>query len=278
MAKRAGKEERLATTPVRARRVFRARRPAERISGRVVAEQAVTIRVKGVGEFTLLCTPLDLEALAAGFAHSEGMIESANDILGISRDERQPDLVELEVANPDGITGRRNMLVSSSCGLCGIRLIERTLWNTPPVPSSLRLSAELLIRMPDRLADEQRIYRRTRGAHAAGIFNDRGDFLAFAEDIGRHNALDKVIGKCLLARRPPRGLGVVLTSRASFEMVAKAGRAGLELIAAVSAPSSLAVETARTLNITLCGSVQRGKADLFTHPRRVVTAGRPSSR
>jgi FdhD protein len=278
VAKSANKDEKLSTSPVRARRVFPTRRPTERIYGRVVAEQAVTIRVKGVGEFTLLCTPLDLEALAAGFAHSEGMIESANDILRISRDERQPDLVELEVANPDGIAGRRNMLVSSSCGLCGVRLIERTLWNTPPVPKSLRLSAELLIRMPDRLVDEQRIYRQTRGAHAAGIFDDRGDFLAFAEDIGRHNALDKVIGKCLLGRRPPRGLGVVLTSRASFEMVAKAGRAGLELIAAVSAPSSLAVETARTLNITLCGSVQRGKADLFTHPRRVVVAGRPSSR
>jgi FdhD protein len=259
------------------RRAFPSPRPAGRLSVRVVTEQAVTIRVKEVGEFTLLCTPVDLEALAAGFALSEGMIDSADDILSLSRDEKQPDLLEVEVANPSGIAGRRNMLVSSSCGLCGVRLIERTLWNTRPVPTSLKLPADLLIEMPDRLAAEQRVYRQTRGAHAAGIFDGRGDFLAFAEDIGRHNALDKVIGKCLLGRRPARGLAVALTSRASFEMVAKAGRAGLELIAAVSAPSSLAVEAARTLNITLCASVQRGKADLFTHPRRVVT-GRAKSR
>jgi FdhD protein len=244
----------------------------------VVTEAAVTVRVQEVGEFTLLCTPLDLEALAAGFAHSEGMIASVDDILSVSRNRRQPDLVEVRLTDPSGVAGRRNMLVSSSCGLCGVRLIERTLWNTPPVPKSLRVTPELLIGMPDKLGEKQRIYRNTRGAHAAGIFDDSGEIVAFAEDIGRHNALDKVIGKRLLDGRPTRGLGVTLTSRASFEMVAKAGRAGLEIIAAVSAPSSLAVETARTLNITLCASVQRGKADAFTHPGRVAPAGRRSPR
>jgi FdhD protein len=206
------------------------------------------------------------------------MIESADDILSLSRNRRRPDLIELRLANPSTVAGRRNMLVSSSCGLCGVRLIERTLWNTPPVPLSLRVTPELVIGMPDRLAGEQRVYRSTRGAHAAGIFDGSGEIVAFAEDIGRHNALDKVIGKRLLQQRPTRGLGVALTSRASFEMVAKAGRAGLEIIAAVSAPSSLAVETARTLNVTLCASVQRGKADVFTHPRRVAAARRRSSR
>ncbi len=269
-------QDRGATAPVRFKRVFPSPGSAERLSSRVVAEQAITVRFKQIGEFTLLCTPLELDALAAGFANSEGMIESADDILSISRDDEQPDLVTVEVANPSGVAGRRNMLVSSSCGLCGVRLIERTLWNTVPVPRSLRISADLLIDMPDRLAAEQRVYRKTRGAHAAGIFDQRGEIIAFAEDIGRHNALDKVIGKCLLGGCSARGLGVVLTSRASFEMVAKAGRAGLEIVAAVSAPSSLAVQSARTLNITLCASVQRGKADVFTHPGRIATGRRSS--
>jgi FdhD protein len=165
------------------------------------------------------------------------------------------------------------MLVASSCGLCGVRLIERTLWNTPPVEDSLRLSPGFLVGLPEKLAGEQRLYPATRGAHAAGIFAAQGDFLAFAEDIGRHNALDKAIGKCLLEGRSMERCGVALSSRASFEMVAKAGRAGLELVAAVSAPSSLAVEAAEMLNITLCGSIKGGKADIYTHRRRIIEKG-----
>jgi FdhD protein len=260
-------------SPAAFRRVFASDQSPESISAEIVVERAVTVRIASVGEFTLLCTPIDIEALAAGFANSEGFIASPSDIERISVDEAHPDVVEIEVSNPPGSTGERNMLVSSSCGLCGVKLIEKTLWNTRPIETSLRLPAELLTALPDRLAGAQRVYRSTRGAHAAGIFDARGEFLSFAEDIGRHNALDKAVGKCLLDGRVPKGCGVALSSRASFEMVAKAGRAGLEIIAAVSAPSSLAVETAEMLNITLCGSVREGKADIYTHPGRVVEGG-----
>jgi FdhD protein len=253
-------------------RVFASGEAPELIACTVLAEQALTIRVKQVGEFTLLCTAIDLEALAVGFAHSEGMIDSVADVVSISSDEKEPDVIELQIAAPSRAGGGRNMLVSSSCGMCGARLIDKTLWNTRPVPNSLLVTPKFLFDLPERLSGKQVFRRLTHGAHAAGIFDAKGDFIAFAEDIGRHNALDKAIGKCLLERRSLAGCGVALTSRASFEMVAKAGRAGLELIAAVSAPSSLAVEVADTLNVTLCASVHRTKADVYTHPERVLTA------
>ena len=120
-----------------------------------------------------------------------------------------------------------------------------------------------------RLRETQTVFEATGGVHAAGVFDAAGAMLATAEDIGRHNALDKAIGECLLAGRATGGCGVVLSGRVSFELVAKAARAGVEVILAVSGPTSLAVEAADRWNITLCGFVRGDRMNVYTHPGRI---------
>ena len=139
----------------------------------------------------------------------------------------------------------------------------------PTVGNALQVKAEALRRATVSLREHQRIFPRTGGTHAAGIFGATGSIFAFAEDIGRHNALDKAIGGCLLAGRTMAGCGVALSGRVSLEMVVKSARAGLEVMAAVSAPTSLAVEAASCCNITLCGFVRGESATVYTRPGRI---------
>ena len=244
--------------------------PEKSLSERVIAERPVTIAVYRVGEFTLMCTPIDLEALAVGFAFTEGMIDSLDDIVSIYRPEDRSEVVALEICDPSKVVTRRNMIVASSCGFCGLRTVERTLSDMPKVAGSFGIRRDTLLQMTDRLFALQAIHPLTRGAHAAGIFDAEGRIEVFAEDIGRHNALDKALGKQLLARRLTQGHGVVLSSRASFEMVAKAARAGIEVLVAAAAPSSLAIEAAGRWNLTLAASARSGHATLYTHSSRVT--------
>ncbi len=238
-------------------------------SDAVVTECAVTIMVDEVGSFTLMCTPSDIEALAVGFIHSEGMIESADDIIDISTAKEDEDVIGLRIHAPAGATAMRNMIVASSCGMCGVRTIQKALSDTPACGNSLRIAPELLIDVMAQLLSMQQVFQLTGGSHAAGIFTPDGKLIAFGEDIGRHNALDKAIGKCLLAGEAMTGCGVALSGRASYEMVAKSARAGIELVAAVSAPSSLAIDVAEQWNITLCGFVRPGRANVYTYPDRI---------
>jgi FdhD protein len=128
------------------------------------------------------------------------------------------------------------------------------------------------------LRERQVLFDSCGGTHAAGIFDGSGTILASAEDAGRHNALDKAIGKCLLAGTPTAGLGVVLSGRTSFEMVGKCAKAGIELISAVSAPTTLAIDVAERCNITLCAFVRETRATVFSHSRRVTRGRGPSTR
>ncbi len=116
----------------------------------------------------------------------------------------------------------------------------------------------------------QELFQRTGGTHAAGILSAKGELIALGEDIGRHNALDKAIGRCILGKRPTDGCGLVLSGRVSVELIVKAARAGIELVAAVSAPSSLAIDAAKRCNITLCGFVRDTRATVYTHPHRII--------
>jgi len=234
----------------------------------VVAEQALTIVVADVENFTILCTPVDIEALVAGFLFAEGMVDSADAIESIS--VKPPDAVEIRLKDPPEAAMRRNLVLSSSCGLCGTRNLKRALYGTTPCDHSLEVKPEMLFAAVGSLPSMQRVFRATGGAHAAAIFSSQGQVIAFGEDIGRHCAFDKAIGKALLARRPTGGCGVALSGRVSFELVSKAVRAGIELIAAVSAPSSLAVEAAGMWNITLCGFVRQDTANIYTHPERIT--------
>jgi FdhD protein len=257
-----------AVCPVEVTRIF-STALTEQLSDIVVIEKPVTIMIDKVGSFTVMATPLDIESLAIGFVYSEDLINSIDDVVEISRKPELPNVVGIQVHDPTRIQIRRNMIVASSCGLCGTRNIDKMLSEMPACENTLVINSSLLIEVTDRLKKMQQIFELTGGAHAAGIFNSSGDIFAFAEDLGRHNALDKAIGKSLLTRRSTKGCGVALSGRVSLEMVAKAARAGIEIIAAVSAPSSLAIEAAEKWNITLCGFVRSEKMNIYTNPERI---------
>jgi FdhD protein len=211
-------------------------------------------------------------ALAAGFCFTEGLIAGMHDVRSIAMCAELPGVVRVQLLDPSRITPRRrNVVVASSCGICGGReMIENSVADLPLVSNTLRLKGDQLGRLMDTMRERQAVYRHTGGAHAAAVFSADGEILAAAEDLGRHNALDKVIGICLLRNVKTDGCGVLLSSRLSLEMVVKAARAKFELIAAVSAPTSIAIEVANRCGITLCGFVRGERATIYTHPERVA--------
>lgn len=243
---------------------------AEHVADMVIVEQPLTIMVDRVGSFTVMCTPSDVAALAVGFIYSEGMIGSAAEVTAVVTKEGLPNVVGLEIERPSQFGIARNLVVASSCGMCGVRNIEKMLADVPACGDSLEVPESLLPEITERLGSLQETFELTGSSHAAALFDRAGGIVAFAEDIGRHNALDKAIGKCLLAGRLPRGCGAVLSGRISLEIVTKAARAGIELIVAVSGVSSYAITAAQRWNITLCGFVRQGRVNIYTHPTRII--------
>lgn len=242
---------------------------ATHLTDDVVVEKPVTIMIDKVGSFTVMATPSDIEALAVGFVYSEGLIDSIDDVISVSVKPELPNVAGICVQDPTQISVRRNMIVASSCGMCGTRNIDKMLADIPLCGWSLELSGNLLTEVTEKLKSMQQIFGKTGGCHAAAIFSSSGEIISFAEDLGRHSALDKAIGKCLIAKRPMSGCGAALSGRISLEMVTKAARADIELLAAVSAASSFAIEAAEKWNITLCGFVRDGKANIYTHSKRI---------
>ncbi|HND13675.1 MAG TPA: formate dehydrogenase accessory sulfurtransferase FdhD [Pseudomonadales bacterium] len=262
-------------------------------SGHVIEEDALTIDIADIGTYTLMWTPTgstlgaagytrsdgvmgeagDAErlALAAGFAFTEGIIESLHDVLSMAVCADTPGVVRMTLADPTRVvTRRRNVLLTSSCGICGSRdIVENNAYGLVPVPDHMRFGATRLAPLMAGMREHQQVFSLTGGVHAAAIFNQGGQILAVAEDLGRHNALDKVIGRVLLEGGSFERCGVLLSSRLSLEMVAKAIRAGFEMIAAIGAPTSLAIEIAQHFGITLCGFVRNDRATLYTHPHRI---------
>jgi FdhD protein len=251
--------------------IFRVRNAThtERETDRVIVEEPLTIMVTRVGSFTVMCTPSDIEALAVGFIYSEGMIRSIEDVTAIFTKDHLPNVIGIEIREPAQLGIARNLVVASSCGLCGVRNIQKMLSAIPACPHLLEVSEQLILDVAEKLRPLQTTFALTGSSHAAALFDRDGTIVAFAEDIGRHNALDKAIGKCLLAKRLPHGCGVVLSGRVSLEMITKAARAGLELVVAVSGVSSYAITAARQWNITLCGFVRNGRINIYTDPTRI---------
>jgi len=237
----------------------------------VVCEQPLTIEIEQVGTYTIMCTPGDEIALALGFAFAEGLINSGDDVGVLMKCPDNPLMVCMQLANlPDNNHNTRNMLVVSSCGMCGDKDINKKIELLPILDESFHITVARLTQLPGLLRRRQELFRSTGGTHAAGIFLG-DDFIAVCEDLGRHTALDKAIGTCLLRKVATNGTAAVLSGRVSFEMIAKAARAGIELIAAVSAPTTLAIKAAQRCNITLCGFVRDGRATIYTHPQRITT-------
>jgi len=234
-------------------------------------EEALTLSIEGVGDITMMCTPADIEALALGFLYSEGYITSKKEaelMLSPTESLGSP-VIMVKLDNPDEFERGRNLIVTSSCGVCGVRSIQ-SLATSVEVERTLKVPAEQLVKLAAAIRSRQEIFQSTGGTHAAAIFGGDGTIYSFAEDIGRHSALDKAVGKLLLCGGVPGSCGVVLSGRVSFEMVAKAARAGIELIAAVSASTTMAIEAAEQCGITLCSFVRQNRVTVFTNPERVT--------
>jgi len=239
--------------------------------GHIPVEAPLTIDVRDVGAYTILCSPTDTIALAMGFLFTEGIIDSPADIGVLGRCEEDPSVVRVQLVDPSRAknTGR-NLLVISSCGLCGSESIAERLAAIPACGDHLVVPPSTLRLATAAMQERQQAFRKTGGTHAAAIFGADGSLVAFAEDIGRHSALDKAIGSCLMMGRSSVGHGVALSGRVSFELVAKCARAGIEVIAAVSAPTSLALEAAQRCNITLCAFVRADRATVYSAPHRIA--------
>ena len=241
------------------------------------------IRVEGPGSrpvavaVTMRTPGSDFE-LAAGFLFTEGLLDGRDDLRRVSycedlpADEQHYNVVTVSLTSPfDAEVLRRNFFASSSCGICGKASLEQVEVRCRPVAAGPVLKSETIAELPASMREAQRMFDRTGGLHAAGLFAPGGTLLTIREDVGRHNAVDKVIGEAVLAGGAPLADRVLLVSgRLSFEIVQKSARAGIAIVCAVSAPSSLAVETAEHLGITLVGFVRDGRFNVYTHPDRIA--------
>lgn len=230
-------------------------------------------------------TPGDDFQLAAGFLYSEGILRGRDDLADVSfcldeGGEQQFNIVTVTLAPAvrfDASRLERNFYTTSSCGICGKASIESIEVQGCPVILDDASVAEVVLRcLPERLRSAQSVFEQTGGLHAAGLFDLDGNLLLLKEDVGRHNAVDKLVGECLLAGGLPlHGRILLLSGRASFELLQKAVVAGIPIVAAVGAPSSLAVELARSFNVTLAGFLRAGGFNLYSAPGR-VRAGMPA--
>jgi FdhD protein len=233
---------------------------------RVAVEEPLEIRIGGRPVAVTMRTPGHDEELALGFALSEGLRPSGARL----PDDLAANTVEVDAADFDPARVQRNFYTSSSCGVCGKGALEAVAVEAAPVISDLRAPLEVVAGLPDRLRAEQGAFEVTGGLHATGLFTAKGETLCVREDVGRHNAMDKVIGWAFGAGRLPLADKVLCVSgRLSFELVQKAAIAGCPILVAVGAPSSLAVSLAGDRRITLCGFVRGGTANVYSEAWRI---------
>lgn len=263
----------------------------------VAVEEPMAVRVNGASFAVIMRTPGADRDLAAGFLLAEDVIRGAAEIGAIeycqdAADEGRDNTINVTVTGGAvarlgaRLAERRQVMMTASCGLCGRRTIESLQARIATVQGKWTIDAAVIASLPDRLRTTQAVFDSTGGLHAAGLFDRSGVLQLSAEDVGRHNAVDKIVGRTLLTGRHPLDGSILLVSgRTSFELVQKALLAGVPLVAAVSAPSSLAIDLARQSGITLCGFVRGPRFNIYSHPERVGTGdtsrwsglGRPSS-
>jgi FdhD protein len=232
----------------------------------VAVEEPLEIRVDGRPLSVTMRTPGHDEELALGFLFGEGLIDGPREA-GLT-DDFANNIVEVRgplVRDP----GMRRFYTTSSCGVCGKGALEEVAVLSPPLSEDPAIPRELAADLPARL--EQPGFQRTGGLHATGLFDAGGDLLYSREDVGRHNAMDKVVGRSLLeGRLPLSGHVLCVSGRLSFELVQKAAVAGAPILVGVGAPSTLAIELADDRGLTLCGFARRGTVNVYTHPRRIL--------
>jgi FdhD protein len=242
-------------------------------------EEPLEIRVRGRSVVVIMRTPGHDQELAAGFLLSESFLSQPGDILEIAHCRTAGQTSSENIINvflspavePDWDKVTRAVFVSSSCGLCGKGSIEAVHQHFPPIDSRMRVAADLISQLPERLHRAQKLFRATGGLHAAAVFDAAGKLIVAREDVGRHNAVDKVLGFAVLNRLLPFSEHVLVVSgRASFEILQKALAARIPIICAVSAPSSLAVEFARESRQSLIGFLRPDRLNVYAHPERIT--------
>jgi FdhD protein len=245
-------------------------------------EEPLEIRLHGTPFAVIMRTPGDDQALAAGFLLSEGVIASSADVGAVERC-RHPDhpeshnVVDVYLLGdaakrlPERLDSRRKVTTTSSCGLCGRVTIESLKLRASPLRTAWTMTSAIAAGLPAKLRMRQDTFEETGGLHAAGLFTPDGTHVRSAEDVGRHSAVDKVIGGMLLDDGLPLDrYALVVSGRTSFEIVQKAWIAGIPLVSAVSAPTSLAIDLATEAVITLLGFTRDGGFNIYSHPDRIV--------
>lgn len=256
---------------------------AVRRRDRLATEEPLEIRAAGPGQEPVqvavtMRTPGNDWELAAGFLFTEGLIRRADEIDSIrycgtgAPGEQHFNVIAVQLRRPfDAAAVQRNFYATSSCGVCGKAAIEQVEVACERVPPGPTVRAAALRRLPDALREGQEVFSETGGLHATGLFTPEGELLALREDVGRHNAMDKLVGYALLEGLVPLHDRIALVSgRASFELVQKAAVAGIPILCAVSAPSTLAVDAARRLGLTLVGFLRGRRFNIYTHPERIA--------
>jgi FdhD protein len=266
-----------------------ARRRIHRVEGTVsrpavdtlAAEEPLEIRVGGEPVAVTMRTPGSDFELAAGFCLTEGLIAEPDDIVHIRYCAGTDPVTGLQTYNVVDLAMRgggtvamdlrRNVYTTSSCGICGSASIDAIRRSYDDIDDPLRVPADVLAGLPDRMREAQRVFDRTGGLHAAARFDADGDLLDLREDVGRHNAVDKVVGHAALSGALPlSGQVLMVSGRVAFEIVQKALRARIPVIAAVSAPTSLAVEAASRTGMTLVGFVRGGRMNVYCGAERIT--------
>lgn len=250
---------------------------------KLAVEEPLEIRFGSTPFTTSMRTPGDDFDMVAGFLLAEGIISRSEHLVsmrycaGTDEEGMQTfNVIEVQLgfgARTPDLSAARNVVTSSACGICGTNSIDevrkKSSYTLEPSPGLVEL--EVLLGMPDTLREAQQLFSSTGGVHAAGLFNTAGELLVLREDVGRHNAVDKVIGAALREGLLPLHETVLQVSgRASFELVQKAAMAGIPLLTAVSAPSSLAVELAAQSGLTLAAFSRRSSVNIYTHGKRVL--------
>jgi len=241
---------------------------------RLLAEEAaVAVSYNGSTHVVLMATPADLEDLAIGFSVTEGIVDDLSAIEDVRIEEFDLGL-DVQVRVREDIAERlakrrRNMSGPVGCGMCGLESLEAAVRRIAPVTATTRFTSACILEASRTMEDQQLLNKATSAVHAAGFFRPDTGLDLVREDVGRHNALDKLIGGLLRAGRTGSEGGIVVTSRVSVELVQKVAVAGAGLLAAISAPTALAVRTAEETGVTLAGIVRGRSFECFTHPDRI---------
>jgi len=243
----------------------------------LVSEEPLEMRLNGEALAVTMRTPGDDFELVRGFLYTEQIVNRPEEILGLERPgngakESHTNVVSATVP-PKILEGKcwlRNFYASSSCGVCGKASIEQLRLTRPIIESSFRVGVERLYQVVGRMRKLQALFNQTGGLHAAALFNERGEVVVVREDVGRHNAVDKVVGWAMESYQVPvRDLGLFVSGRSSFEIVQKAIAAGIPFVGAISAPSSLAVSLAKEYRVTLAGFVRGETCSVYSEPDRI---------